>query len=147
MTQRRANPKTRRSLAQCEQENAVLKERMRGQTRRVVVQNLGLVLRQLILLGMVFFIARYIYLSARTLAGQETTANFGLGFIGKLEFSIQALSATTIAAVLWALIERGLKGKTIKQLSGEKERLELLLDPNRSSSNLTVEGRTNPQDV
>jgi hypothetical protein len=147
MSQARGRPQARRTLAQCEQENAVLKERIRGQTRRVIAQNLGLIFRQLTLLGMVFLIARYFYLSAEALAGQETIANFGLGFIAKLEFSIKALSAATIAAILWALLERGLKGNTIKQLSGEKERLELLLDPNRSSSNLTGTGRTNPQDV
>ena len=55
---------------------------------------------------------------------------------------------TIVAALIaWAIIERKLRQSYIKRADERIKSLESQLDRSRSSSNLTPEGKTNPEDA
>lgn len=51
------------------------------------------------------------------------------------------------AAFLWAILERKTRQRKMKRMEAKIRELESRLDANRSSSNLTVESKTNPEDA
>jgi hypothetical protein len=82
--------------------------------------------------------------SVDRLAGKFTYADIGIKFIS--DFKVTIAYTLTSAATAWALLERKLKGDTIKRLSARVTELEKRLDPGRSSSRLTERGTTRPED-
>ena len=89
-------------------------------------------------------IAWFVTASIDRLAGKFTYADIGLRFIS--DFKVTIAYALTAAAAGWALLERKLKGDTIKRLSARTVDLEKRLDPGRTSSRLTERGTTRPGD-
>ena len=81
------------------------------------------------------------------LAGQVTFARIGISFWGSLKIpdAVAYLFGGTGAAYGWN--ERRLRHKKTKALAGHAAALEARLDPRRTSSELTPEGTTRPEDM
>ncbi|MGI9558226.1 MAG: hypothetical protein ACR2NQ_00970 [Thermodesulfobacteriota bacterium] len=62
------------------------------------------------------------------------------------QMKIWLIVVPILILVIWALGERHLRKSLIKRCENLKEK-QLELDQNRSSSNLTQEGKTNPEDT
>jgi len=91
-------------------------------------------------------IARYGYLAVVALAGKHTLADIGLKLITNMTFSQSVSWVATSGATAWALSERGLRKKVIKQKAKRIQELERSIDPDRSSSSLLPDGSTRPED-
>lgn len=61
-------------------------------------------------------------------------------------FLVVTCIVIAIGAIIWALIERKTRYRLVRKCEG-REGVERSLDQNRSSSNLTPEGKTNPEDA
>lgn len=62
--------------------------------------------------------------------------------------TVAAIFAVILTVVfLWAIWERKTRVQTVKHMETKTRELERKLDANRSSSNLTAEGKTNPEDL
>lgn len=81
------------------------------------------------------------------LAGRTTdvVAKIFVNVFADLRFAI--CFAVTGASVVWALVEKRLRHKAIERLSPRVRVQELKSDPERTSSNLTTKGKTNPRDL
>ena len=80
------------------------------------------------------------------LAGWET-AVYVQTFL-QVVADIKVWLAMTLAGLTsgWAIAERRLRQRAIVRLHSRVRELELNLDPARSSSNLTLDSKTNPED-
>lgn len=80
------------------------------------------------------------------LAGQETNiaVNAALSLIGDFKFALSLTLAGSAAA--WGALERALRHRKVEYLQGRITELEKSIDPKRSTSSLTPEGKTNPYD-
>jgi membrane protein implicated in regulation of membrane protease activity len=78
------------------------------------------------------------------LAGQNTAVSLGLNLLA--DFKMTIAIALTGSAAAWAMIERVLRQRKTKYLQDRIKQLEERLDPDRSSSELTRTGKTNPKD-
>jgi hypothetical protein len=92
-------------------------------------------------------IAFFAYLSISILAGRYTFAQIGVSVFGNLKISESISYVSGLTGVLYGLKERRLRRKNIQRLSGQIQKLEKLIHPNRSSSDLTVQGTTRPEDA
>lgn len=79
------------------------------------------------------------------LAGRETLVALKFAFFGDWRFT--ASMSLAGAGCAWAAVERWLKHRTVKQMAARIKELETQIDPNRTSSRLTSEGKTNPKDL
>ncbi|WP_295815120.1 hypothetical protein [uncultured Nitratireductor sp.] len=78
------------------------------------------------------------------LAGEETSVSLLISVLADVKFAFTLTLAG--AAVAWAAVERHLRHRKVEQMQGRIKELELKLDPGRSSSGLTPQGKTNPGD-
>jgi len=83
-------------------------------------------------------------------AGKTTLANFGVSLIADLKantvFSHIVMGILGLGGAGYGLRERAQKRKEIKRLGNRVVEVEKRLDPNRSSSGLTIDGRSRPED-
>lgn len=77
-------------------------------------------------------------------AGENTVISLALSFVADIKFALSVILGGTAAA--WAFVERRLRYRKTEYLQGRIKELELKIDPNRTSSNLTPKGKTNPTD-
>lgn len=87
-----------------------------------------------------------VYLPVSALAGDVTVATIAIDFL--TSFKVNTTVSVTLAGggVLYGYRERRLRQRTIARLQGHIRRLERKVNPERTSSNLTPQGRTNPGD-
>jgi hypothetical protein len=83
---------------------------------------------------------------AHELAGKETNANVVWNFLNDFRVSVFFGWGAGMAGVLYGLKERHLRKKTVERLAKRVAELESRHDRNRSSSQLTPRGDTNPED-
>lgn len=79
-------------------------------------------------------------------AGEDTglVINAALSVFGELNVALSLTLAGSVA--IWALLERRLRHRKVESMQGRIKELELRIDSQRSSSNLTSAGKTNPAD-
>lgn len=82
----------------------------------------------------------------RISAGETTSIAFLLGFIGYGPISLTIGVVISAGSITIAWNERKAKEKKTKYLQDRIIELEKKIDPSRSTSGLTPEGRTNPED-
>jgi hypothetical protein len=82
----------------------------------------------------------------RALSGKITLANIALNFLGSISTNNAVCYTVTGGAVGWGYLERRLRKAKTETFQGRVRDLEKLIDPKRSSSNLTPQGDTNPMD-
>ena len=80
------------------------------------------------------------------LAGQETNVYMQAGIALLSDIRVGVLATVSTGLGLWAFCERKLREKTILRMHDRIKKLELNIDPSRSSSKLTQTGKTNPSD-
>lgn len=99
---------------------------------------------KLVFAGLCIGVAYFIYLTADTLAGQETVVDASFSVMKRAMPSWWGI--LTGLAVVWALGERSLRRRKVRSMESHVKRLETIIDPNRSSSGLRPDGTTNPED-
>lgn len=92
------------------------------------------------------FIAFMGFLSINSLSGNYTIAEIGIEFASSFKVNTAVSYVFGLSGVLYGLFERDLRKRTIERMSKRTTELELSIDPNRSSSNLTPRGNTRPED-
>jgi hypothetical protein len=80
------------------------------------------------------------------LAGHSTSVvvQAGLKIISDVRFTASYM--VSAGCTTWAVAERRIRQRRVRELHVRIKELETAIDPNRSSSKLTSEGKTNPRD-
>jgi hypothetical protein len=91
-------------------------------------------------------IVAYGYKSIVALAGHRTYADIGIRVLGNLKVSDGILYLFGVSGWVYGLGERRLRRNNIRRLAPAKNDLERIIDPRRTSSNLTTTGTTQPGD-
>lgn len=94
----------------------------------------------------IVLLGRYAYLSIAALAGQQTLADIAVRFLGNLKVSESIAYILAGGGVAYGIGQRQLRRRHIKHNVRGKNELEKILDPKRTSSNLTDTGTTRPGD-
>lgn len=95
--------------------------------------------------GSLVTIAYFGYMSVEVLAGSTTSANIGIRVLGSLTFNRGVVALLTGSGWAYGLGQRSVRRKNIERTVPAKNELERLIDPNRTSSNLTSRGTTPPR--
>jgi hypothetical protein len=92
----------------------------------------------------------FVYKIALALAGKTTLASFAtsvaLSILGNDKMMKSIYLIITGGSIAYGVGERRLRRRAIKRHTGRPIELEKLIDPNRTSSGLTTEGTTRPED-
>lgn len=98
--------------------------------------------------GAIAYMAYQGQLALGHLAGKSTVANLFVSYITDTASgaTVSISISISVVACAWAYGERKLRYEKVNYLQDRIKGLELRFDPNRSSSGLTTEGRTNPND-
>ncbi len=80
-------------------------------------------------------------------AGRTSNANLALRLAANLNVAIGLSVCVSGGSIALYINERRLHRRTIERLSARNAALELKIDPNRSSSRLTVQGLTQKEDL
>jgi uncharacterized membrane protein len=96
--------------------------------------------------GAIVLIARYVYLSISTLSGHSTFADIGINFLASVHISVAIAWGASVGGVLYGVNQRKLRKDTVEHFHGRIKELETMIDPSRSTSNLTPRGDTRPED-
>lgn len=125
-------------------DNADSSERTERRRIRTLDKTFDL-LRLALYLGFAGFAVHEASMAIQAFAGKTTDADLVIGFItGGNGITITISATLSLGLLTWGLSERRLRRRLIKQFSERPKELELRLDPNRSSSGLTPDGRTPP---
>lgn len=114
--------------------------------RRVRLHALTSLGRQLIQVGGAVFSVYLIYRMVGILAGETTTANIGVRFLANIHVATATAWTLGVAGVLYGVHQRRLRKTVVARLTARTQALEKEIDPRRSSSKLTPQGDTHPED-
>jgi hypothetical protein len=110
------------------------------------VQSLTSIFNNLIKWGSICFVVWCFYLSISALAGKTTLANILIKVLSNLSINNALCLLLAGGGVAYGLGERKVRQKAIQHIQPRNQELEKKLDPNRTSSELTPRGETNPRD-
>lgn len=96
--------------------------------------------------GAIVILGRYGYLSIAALSGHQTFADIAVGFLGNLKISDGIAYLLAGGGVAYGVGQRQMRRRHIKRNVENKNELERILHPGRTSSNLTDTGTTRPGD-
>lgn len=102
--------------------------------------------KTLIKYGTLAFLGFCFWQVAYVLAGKTTLADIGINFLGSFTISNSVALLFGGGGVIYALRERRYRIKELQKYSKRVILLEQMIDPSRTSSNLTPKGETNPMD-
>jgi hypothetical protein len=111
------------------------------------IGEIGKTLRTLIRVAGGSFAALVLYWTVVALAGRTTSLLVRVAINALFDVRFALMLGGAAAAVVWAVLERRLRQRTILRLHPRVKQLETMIDPGRSSSNLTPKGETNPMDI
>jgi len=83
------------------------------------------------------------YKSIAALSGKNTETDILVKFIGQFSINEYLMYLFSLSGISYGLFERRLRKSKVKKLSDRIKKLELLIDKNRTSSNLNPEGELN----
>jgi hypothetical protein len=88
------------------------------------------------------------YLLGDSLAGKLTGVNIDVSMLlaALADLKVGILVGLTGMAAAWAVVERYVRQRMVEKLHARVKALEVAIDPNRTSSGLTLRGRTHPDD-
>ena len=101
------------------------------------------IINQAIKWGALLGISGFFYKSVAALSGKATLAKFLIKIIGDFSINEYIWYALALFGTGYGLVERRLRKNKVKKLSERNKKLELLIDKNRTSSNLNPEGELN----
>lgn len=110
-------------------------------------ESIASVIQTLITTAGAVFIARYVYLAVVALAGQNTEASFVLDLLGRTSVNVTLAWALAIGGTGYGYVQKKLRTRTIMKLAPRVKAAEEAIDPERTSSHLTAQGTTAPEDV
>ena len=96
--------------------------------------------------GAYALVAYFAFGAVRALAGKQTTAWFFAQLLYPKSGEVLGPWALTVMSVSWGTLERRLRLRKTEYMQQRIRELEHRLDPNRTSSGLLADGRTNPRD-
>ena len=114
-------------------------------TRAKTVEEVGKVLRTLIVAGAAVLMAMYCSRSIHDLAGKTTAADIGLQLLGNISISEGLAYAVSVVCVGFAY-QRGRTNQSLAKRLSRLSHLEQQIDPNRSSSHLGETGAPREED-
>lgn len=82
-----------------------------------------------------------------TYAGKYTFADIGISLLGDFRVSEALIYILGVGGIIYGYGERRLRLKAIERLANRQIELEKRIDPGRSSSGLTPQGTTRPEDI
>ncbi|QOJ19983.1 MAG: hypothetical protein HRU77_04295 [Gammaproteobacteria bacterium] len=88
----------------------------------------------------------FCYLSIDALAGKTTITNVVLSYLKAKESDFGMPWILAFIFFLWAIFERKERRRKTEQLHKHNRKLEMIINPDRSSSGLLPTGETNPKD-
>ena len=94
----------------------------------------------------IVLIVRYGYYAVFSLAGHTTLADIGVKFLSNVKVSSGISYIVGGAGMIYGIGQHRARHRNIKRMASDKNQLELLINPKRSSSDLTAEGKTSPGD-
>ena len=109
-------------------------------------ESIASVVQTLIRAACAVLIARYVYLSVAALAGQNTDASFVLDILGRTSVNVSVAWTFALGGAGYGYVQKRLRTRTIMKLAPRVRAAEEAVDPERSSSHLTAEGTTAPED-
>ena len=112
-----------------------------------ILDLLGSLFSLLIPWGGLCYISYKLFGTLDTYSGKYTFADIGIRFLGELKISEGLAYLLATGGIIYGWGEKRLRQKTIEQLSGRPIELEKRIDPRRSSSGLTPQGTTRPEDI
>ncbi len=110
------------------------------------IDSVTVVVREIVKWGAVVLIVRYCYYSIAALAGRSTLADIVVQLLGNLKVSDGILALFGTGGIVYGVGQRYLRRRHIQRVVQEKNRLEKMIDPKRTSSDLTERGTTRPGD-
>jgi p-aminobenzoyl-glutamate transporter AbgT len=110
------------------------------------IDSVTTVVREAIKWAGIVLIVRYGYYAIAVLAGHSTFADIVVRFLANVKVSDGILYLLAGGGIVYGVGQRYLRRRHIKHVVPAKNRLEEMLDPNRSSSGLTPQGTTHPGD-
>jgi len=84
--------------------------------------------------------------AAKAFAGKTSVADLALRVLADIKAPQWVAYALGLGGVGWGWNERRLRHRTVARMARNKEEAEKRLDPGRTSSNLTAEGKSRPED-
>ncbi|RYH70476.1 MAG: hypothetical protein EON54_01365 [Alcaligenaceae bacterium] len=112
-----------------------------------VIEQVGLTVRWLGVIAGLCFFTWCVHLIIDALAGRATNANIVLSLLANVDFSAILLWGAGAGGVGYGYSQNRLRKRTVSHLHRRIQQYERELDPNRSSSNLSSTGDTNPEDA
>jgi len=106
----------------------------------------SVIIRDVIKWGGIAYLGRCTYLVIAVLAGKSTFADIGIRFLANVKVSDGIIALLIGGGWAYGFGQRQLRRRHIKHIENSKNELERLLDPKRTSSNLTDKGTTRPGD-
>src|SRR5438067_322025 len=100
------------------------------------------IVKEAIKWGCLVVIAYFGYMCVEVLAGTSTSANIGIRVLGNVTFNKGVVALLTGSGWAYGLGQRSVRRKNIERIIPAKNELERLVDPKRTSSNLTSRGTT-----
>jgi hypothetical protein len=104
------------------------------------------ILSHVIRWGVLLGLGRYAYLGVVVLAGKQTLAHIVLEFLANLRVSQTIAYLFGAGGIIYGVGERRLRQRNIERHSAQKNELERIIDPKRTSSNISERGTTRPGD-
>ena len=103
------------------------------------------IVKEAIKWGCLVAIAYIGYMSIAALAGKSTSANLAVRILGSLTANRGIIALLTAGGWAYGLGQRRARRKHIERIVPLKNKLEQIIDPDRTSSNLTPKGTTPPK--
>jgi hypothetical protein len=97
--------------------------------------------------GSVCFISFMLYLSIHSLSGKITLANIGFNLLADLRGRDIILLFLGLTGIGYGLAQRNLRRRQLKKSAERIAKLEAMIDPRRTSSLLTPNGKTRKEDL
>lgn len=97
--------------------------------------------------GSVWVIMSFIFQMTSVLAGQETQASIAIGFLADIRLTWAISFAIGGGGLYYGHRQNKLRRRTIERLGSQLKSCEEQLNPIRTSSNLSVTGKTNEEDL
>jgi hypothetical protein len=138
---------TEKTKKQLEEENRRLIFELRMVRKSKSTEQIASVLNNLIKWGGIVAIFYFLSQGIDSLAGKNTISNIAISLFADLKINQYLSYAIGFGGTGYGLVQRNLRRSTIKRLQGNIVSMEKAIDPDRSSSNLTLEGCTRSEDL
>jgi p-aminobenzoyl-glutamate transporter AbgT len=139
-----------KSRAELEQENERLKIELQHLQILHKTTSATSVINTFIKYASAVAIAFCVTLSIQALAGKTTAASILISFLTDMKVSEGVAYAFGVffggGGIAYGTVQKKLRRRVTRELATHNARLEKIVDPKRSSSNLTQAGDTNPED-